>query len=638
VKTSSSLQLLHQKRFGPYFVAQFLGAFNDNLFKNALLIIVAFGAARSEQEIGLINNLAAGLFILPFFLFALVAGNIADTVDKQLIIKRLKLTECLLALAAVPALLSGDVNLMLAVLFGFGLQSAFFAPAKYSLLPQHLAMHELVGGNALVQMGTFIAILVGTLVGGIFASSQLLLYWLCGLIVTVAILGYIFACFVPPAPPSSQTTAKVDWNVWRMGRLALGEIRKTPGVLLAIMAVSWFWFLGTVVLTQLPSFSKSVLGGDATVVSVLLAIFSVGIGIGSLLCGRLSAGRLEIGLVPLGAIGMAIFGSLFAYAPTSDGIELVNAATFFSSLSGVWVGLHVVLIGVFGGLYIVPLMALIQAKTSSDMRGRTMAINSVMNALFMVVAALFSIVVLVLLKWQLSTLLLLTALGNLLVLAVIVKTVPAYFIRMIMWLAAQASYRLRVTGREHIPESGPALILANHVSFIDWMLLGAASIRPLRFVMYKPFYDIRVLRPILRWAGAIPITPRHEDEDCYREAIAAIIQALRDGELVLVFPEGKLSDSGELQTFRTGFERVLAEVPVPVIPAALHGLWGSFFSRRWGRAMRKPFARVYSRVGVEFDRPLAPEDATAEVLQQHIGAMLAKGEQQGKQKGEQVER
>ncbi|RMA79372.1 MFS transporter [Umboniibacter marinipuniceus] len=627
MKTSSSLQLLREKRFGPYFVAQFLGAFNDNLFKNALLIIVAFGAARSEQEIGLINNLAAGLFILPFFLFALVAGNIADTVDKQLIIKRLKLTECLLAFAAVPALLSGDVKLMLAVLFGFGLQSAFFAPAKYSLLPQHLAMHELVGGNALVQLGTFVAILVGTLVGGIFASSQLLLYWLCGLIVCVAILGYVFACYVPPAPPSQDTTAKVDWNIWRMGQLAVKEIRKTPGVLLAIMAVSWFWFLGTVVLTQLPSFSKSVLGGDATVVSVLLAIFSVGIGAGSLLCERLSAGRLEIGLVPLGAIGMAVFGSLFAFAPAAGGVELVSALSFFSSGSGIWVGLHVVLIGVFGGLYIVPLMALIQAKTSSDMRGRTMAINSVMNALFMVVAALFSIVVLVILEWSLSTLLLLTALGNLVVLAVIVKAVPAYFIRMLMWLVAQLSYRLRVAGRENLPETGPGLILANHVTFIDWMLLGAASVRPLRFVMYKPFYDIRVLRPILRWAGAIPISPRHEDEKCYREAMDAIKQALRDGELVLVFPEGKLSETGELQTFRTGFERVLAEVPVPVIPAALHGLWGSFFSRRWGRAMRKPFKRVYSRVGVEFGCPVVPEEATAEVLQQQIATMLAKEEQ-----------
>ncbi|WP_298634503.1 MFS transporter [uncultured Umboniibacter sp.] len=626
MKTSSSRQLLHQKRFGPYFVAQFLGAFNDNLFKNALLIIVAFGAARSEQEIGLINNLAAGLFILPFFLFALVAGNIADTVDKQLIIKRLKLTECLLALASVPALLSGDVKLMLAVLFGFGLQSAFFAPAKYSLLPQHLAVHELVGGNALVQMGTFVAILVGTLVGGIFASSEILLYWLCGLIVGVALLGYVFACFVPPAPPSQDTTAKVDWNIWRMGRLALGEISQTPGILLSIIAVSWFWFLGTVVLTQLPSFSKSVLGGDATVVSVLLAIFSVGIGVGSLLCGRLSAGRLEIGLVPLGAIGMAIFGSLFAYAPTAEGLELVNAAMFFGRLDGFWIGLHVVMIGVFGGLYIVPLMALIQAKTRSDMRGRTMAINSVMNALFMVVAALFSIIVLVLLKWQLSTLLLLSAMGNLLVLAVIVKAAPAYFIRMIMWLAAQTTYRLRVSGRRHIPESGPALIVANHVSVIDWMLLGAACVRPLRFVVYRPFYNIRVLRPVLRWAGAIPITSRDEDERCYREAMAAMVQALQNGELVLVFPERKLGDATELEAFHTDFEQVLDEVQVPVIPAALRGFAGTSFSQRWWRAIGKPFAKEDFRTELQFAPAIAPEAATAKALQRHLSNMLTKGE------------
>ena len=474
-------------------------------------------------------------------------------------------------------------------------------------------------------MGTFVAILLGTLIGGMFASTETLLYWLCGLIVVVALLGYLAARWVPAAPPRLDTSAKLQWNVWRMAVNAVDEVRQVPGILLAIMAVSWFWFLGTVILTQLPSFSKTQLGGDASVVSLLLAMFSIGIGLGSMWCERLSGGRVEIALVSLGALGMALFGCIFANAGGAVTGDLINAFEFFSDAAGIWVGIQVVLIGVFGGLYIVPLMALIQARTFDGMRGRTMAVNSLLNALFIVVAALFSIVVLVVLEWSLSSLLMMTALGNLMILAVMMKYVPAYVLRTIMWLAAMASYRLRVEGRQHLPETGGAMILANHVSFIDWMFLGAASPRPLRFVMYKPFYDIRPIQPLLRWVGAIPITPQHEDEECYRHAMAEMAQALRNGEVLLIFPEGKLSASGELQTFREGFERVLADVPVPVIPAALHGLWGSFFSRRWGRAMRKPFKRVYSRVGVEFGEALDPKTLNAARMQALINEMLTRG-------------
>jgi len=625
VSDKSQFELLRTRRFKPYFVAQLLGAFNDNLFKNALLIIVAYSGSRSLQDISVLNNVAAGLFILPFFLFAMVAGQMADALDKSTIIRRLKYTELVLALFAVPALLSQNVTWMLLVLAGFGLQSAFFAPAKYSILPQHLHPAEVVGGNALVQMGTFVSILAGTLLGGLLSSDSQLLPYLAGLIVVVAAIGAFYGRAVPPAPPSEEAPRRWHWNVIKVAAKATRDTRKVPGVLLAILSVSWFWFLGSVILTQLPGFTKSYLGGDATVVSVLLATFSVGIGVGALMCERISAGRIEVGLIPIGALGMAFFGWQFATVEVIVSDALVSALMFFGSSDGVWVALYVLLIGLFGGLYIVPLMAFIQSSTPESKRGRTLALNSLFNALFMVLAALFSIVILVVLNLDIRNLLAITALANLIVLLVMLRYVPTYFLRMVMWLLAQLSYRLNAKGVKNIPSEGPVMLVANHVTFVDWLFLGAACSRPIRFLMDKDYYDIKLFTPILKMAGAIPVSPRHKNAEAYAFAMKEMVRTLEQGQVLLVFPEGKLTRSGNMNEFQRGFEKVLNEAPAPVIPVALHGLWGSFFSRRWGRAMSRPFKRLYSKIGVEFGEAKSADEATAKVMRLAIQKMLDQG-------------
>lgn len=621
----SQFELLKSRRFKPYFMAQFLGAFNDNLFKNALLIIVAYGGTRSLQEISVINNIASGLFILPFFIFAMVAGQMADALDKATIIRRLKFTELLLALCAVPALLTHNIEWMLIVLAGFGLQSAFFAPAKYSILPQHLHPSEVVGGNAMVQMGTFVAILAGTLIGGLMSAQVDLLPYLAGLIVLVAVVGAFYGRKVPPAPPFRERPAKWNWNVVAVAIKSTRDIRRFRGVLLAILCVSWFWFLGSVILTQLPGFTKTELGGDASVVSVLLALFSVGIGVGSLLCERVSAGRIEVGLIPMGALGMAVFGWQFATAEVPLSETLVSATAFFASAPGVWVSVHVLLVGTFGGLYIVPLMAFIQASTPEAKRGRALALNSLFNAMFMVLAAVFSIVVLGVFELEIRTLLALTALANIVVLLVMLRKVPTYFLRLVMWVLAQLNYRLNVSGARNIPVQGPVLLVANHVTFVDWLFLGAACSRPIRFLMDKDYYDIKLFTPVLKMAGAIPVSPRFKDPEAYEYAMREMVDTLKRGEVLLVFPEGKLTRSGNMNEFQRGFEKVLSEAPASVVPVALHGLWGSFFSRRWGKAMTRPFKRIYSKVGVEFGAPHHPDSVSSKSMRLEIQSMLDKG-------------
>jgi len=619
----SQFGLLRKRRFGPFFITQFLGAFNDNLFKNALLIVVAYSAMRTPAEIGLINNIAAGLFILPFFLFALVAGNLADTKDKSKIIRTMKISEVMLALWAVPALLSQNILAMLIVLFGFGLQSAFFAPAKYSIMPQHLKTEELMGGNALVQTGTFIAILIGTLLGGILAASADTLPYLAAIIVLVAVAGLYSGYQVPEAKPVEKVD-EVFWHPVAMFKEAFAAVRPIPGVFVGILGVSWFWFLGAVILTQLPAFAKHILGVAPEVVSVLLALFSVGIGAGAVLCGRVSRGEIELGLVPLGAIGMTIFGCLFAYSDIFPHEGLLSVGAFYGSFDGLWIAAKVVLIGLFGGLYIVPLMANIQDKSDEKLRGRVMAINSLMNALFMVLAALFSIVLLVILEWDLRTLLALTALGNIVMLVVYARKYPEYFLRLVMWMLANCNYRVKHNGVDLIPEKGPVLLVANHVTYIDWLFLGAVSKRTIHFVMHKPFYDIPVIKSLFKMAGAIPIMTRKECQQSYDEAMEMMKQTLKDGKVMVIFPEGRLTDTGEMNVFQRGYQKVLEEAPATVIPVALTGLWGSFFSRKGGKAFSKPFRRIYSKVGVEVGEPF--EDAIPEpkVMRLKIQEMLDK--------------
>jgi len=616
----SQFRLLGERRFGPFFVTQLLGAFNDNVFKNALVILIAFqaaGLAGLAPEVTV--NLAGGVFILPFFLFSATAGQLADKYDKARIMRLVKLAEIAIMAIAAVGFVHGDVATLFIALFLMGVHSTVFGPAKYSILPQALDERELVGGNALVETGTWAAILVGTILGGLLVAGPLGPTLLVPAVtLAVAVLGYAASRWVPPAPPPSPAL-RLSWNplleTWRNLRF----LSRDRTVFLSILGVSWFWFYGALLLAQFPAFAKTWLGGDAGVATLLLGVLTVGIGAGSLACERMSGHKVEIGLVPFGSIGLTVFAlDLFFASPAVSADAVVGVGAFLARPGTLRVLVDVALIGLFGGFFIVPLYALILSRSDPEHRSRIIAGNNIVNAAFIVGAALIGAGFLQL-GATVPQLFLLTALLNAAVAAFIYSLVPEFSMRFLAWLLIHAVYRLEQSGLEHIPEQGPALIVCNHVSFVDAIVIMAACRRPIRFVMDHRIFKVPVLSFVFRTGGAIPIASRKEDPEMMERAFTEVAAALRAGGLVGIFPEGRLTDSGEIQPFRPGIRRILDETPVPVVPMALRGLWGSFFSRMGGPAMRKPFRRgVFSRIGLVAAPPVAPERATPEGLQAQV--------------------
>ncbi len=617
--------LLGERRFGPFFVTQFLGAFNDNHFKNALVLLLTYHAATfTSLAPSVLVNLAAGLFILPFFLFSATAGQLADKYDKARIIRLVKLLEVGIMAVGGLGFLRQDLTLLLAALFLMGVHSTIFGPVKYALLPQTLREQELVGGNALVETGTSLAILLGTLLGGLLVAlpdgpSR----WVPVVGLAIAVAGYLAARFVPPAPALAPDLT-VNWNPVTE---TLRNLRFTVGnrtLFLAILGVSWFWLYGLVFLSQFPEYAHTTLRGSEHVVTLLLTVFSVGIAVGSLLCERMSGRKVEIGLVPFGAIGLTVFAFDLAFAtPQVPPGTVRGALEFLHAPGSVRILLDLALIGVFGGFYIVPLYALVQSRAEPAHQSRIIAGNNILNALFMVAGA--GMCALLLGRGlTIPQLFLVVALMNAAVAVFIFLLVPEFLMRFLAWLLVKAIYRVKVTGLEHVPESGAAVVVCNHVSFVDPIVLMGLSPRPIRFVMDHRIFRLPVMNFIFRTSRAIPIAPRKEDEALMERAFADVHEALGQGDLVGIFPEGAITRDGEIATFRPGITRILGDRPVPVVPMALQGLWGSFFSRVRGKAMTRPFRRgMFSRIGLAIGAPLSPGEATPEALQERVLALRA---------------
>ncbi len=612
---------MRARRFLPLFLTQFFGALNDNLFKNALLVMIASAGLAAVGEVNTLVNLAAGLFILPFFLFSALAGQLADKYEKSRIIRQIKLAEILIMLLGALAFQLGALWLLLAVLFLMGTQSAFFGPVKYAILPQHLGEEELVAGNARVGMGTFVAILLGTIAGSLIGGSPAA-HWLAGLaVVAVAVLGWLSSCRIPPAE-SGAAALQLDWNAprisWQLIRLAAEK----HSVFLAILGISWFWMLGASYLTQMPNFTVTVLKGEPGVIALVLSAFTVGVAVGSMLCGRLCGPRVEIGLVPLGALGLSLLGIDLYFAAKAYHSDTVLAPLAFLSRAASWrILLDILLLGLFGGLYIVPLYAMVQVRTPAEKRARIIGSNNIINALFMVLASVLGILFLGVAGFSIAELFLTLALMNIAVALFIFLQVPEFSMRFLVWLMGHSLYRVEHHGLEHIPLRGAAIIVCNHVSYVDALLLAGAVRRPIRFIMYKPIYELPVLNFIFRTGGAIPICSPKEDAQAYQQAMDSIAEALEQGQLLCLFPEGKLTHDGEVDSFRNGIERILERNPVPVVPMALCGLWQSFFSRSNGGAFRKPFRPGWRRVAVVSGVPVPARAATAEQLHSLVSAL-----------------
>ncbi|WP_448124798.1 MFS transporter [Pseudomonas veronii] len=615
----SQFTLLRTRRFLPFFITQLLGAFNDNIFKQSLILAILYKLT-IDGDRAIWVNLCALLFILPFFLFSALAGQFGEKFNKDALIRAIKVGEIVIMAVGATGFLFNHLQLMLLALFAMGTHSALFGPVKYSIMPQALREDELVGGNGLVEMGTFLAILAGTIGAGIMMSSAHYAPVVAVAIVGVALLGYLASRGIPRAAASSPQL-RLDWNIfsqsWATLRLGLGQ---TPAVSRSIVGNSWFWFVGAIYLTQIPAYAKEWLYGDETVVTLILTVFSVGIALGSMLCEKLSGRKVEIGLVPFGSFGLTVFGLLLWWH--SGGMPQNVQANDWLAVLGYgqawWVLFDILGLGVFGGFYIVPLYALIQSRTAENERARVIAANNILNALFMVVSAIVSILLLSVAKLSIPELFLVVSLLNVAVNAYIFKIVPEFTMRFMIWLLSHSMYRVEHRNLELIPDEGAALLVCNHVSFVDALLIGGAVRRPIRFVMYYKIYRLPVLNFIFRTAGTIPIAGRNEDIQIYEKAFTRIAQYLKNGELVCIFPEGKLTSDGEMNEFRGGVTRILEETPVPVIPLALQGLWGSFFSRDPNKGF---FHRIWSRVTLVVGQPVTAQAATPSHLQGLVGEL-----------------
>ncbi len=615
VSESNQFSLLRQRRFAPFFATQFLGALNDNIFRNGLVILITFQGARVlGMDHTQLANVAAGLFILPFFLFSATAGQLADKHEKSMLMRRIKLLEIGLMTMAAVALLSGSYALLLAVLFLTGCQSTLFGPVKYAYLPQKLHSEELIGGNALVESGTYIAIILGLVVGGLavgFDNKQTIL---AGCLLAVALAGYLASRQIPTTE-AVDAELTINWNAWQETWRIVQFAREEKSVFLSILGISWFWFFGSAVTIQVPAYTLDILNGNEVVTTGLLVAFAVGVGIGSLLCERMSGHRIELGLVPFGSIGMSLFAiDLYFAQPVAHAVAVESVGEFLSRPGSWRILADLALLGAFGGFYSVPLYALIQQRARRKHLSRIIAANNIINALLMVAAAVVSIVVLNS-GFSIPQLFLIIAVLNAAVAIYIYSLLPEFLMRFLAWITISIVYRIRPVGLENIPKSGPAVVVCNHVSYMDPVILGGCVSRPMRFVMWFRIFQMPFLKFIFSNAKAIPIASAREDRELMEAAFEKVDRELADGNIVCIFPEGALTRDGEIQRFRPGIERILKQRPVPVVPAALGRLWGSWFSRRRSGGIRKIPGRLFARVPVMFGEPVRPEDATAEKLE-----------------------
>nr|WP_221439540.1 MFS transporter [Roseateles oligotrophus] len=617
--------MLGQRRFAPFFWTQFLGAANDNISKFALTVMVTYQLQLHWLPPAQAGLVIAALFILPFVLFSATSGQLADKYEKSRLMRFVKSFEIAIMAVALWGFWQGQVAVLLACVFMMGMHSTLFGPVKFAYLPQQLNEQEITGGNGMVEMGTFVAIILGNLLGGLLIALPEVGALYTGIAcLGVAVLGRLAAQFVPHSP-APDPALRINWNpfteTWRNLRLA----RENIVVFRSLLGISWMWFFGVVFLANFPTFAKEVLHGNEHVASLLLVVFSVGVGVGALLCELLSRRHVEIGLVPMGAIGMTAFAVDLYFASRGLAPSGLQSVPVFLSQAAHWrVLIDLGLLALFTGLYSVPMYALIQLRSQPSHRARIIAANNILNALFMVASSLLAGILLGA-GFTVPEVFLAAGIANAAMALYITLLMPEYLLRFIAFIASRLVYRFKLRGDENIPTQGAAVLVCNHVSFVDAVLLMAASPRPICFLMDHRIFAQPVLGWLFRLAKAIPIASQKDDPATYERAFAQARQVLAEGDLVCIFPEGGITRDGELQPFKGGVMKLLEGQPqLPVVPLALQNLWGSFFSRvERGEAMVKPFRRgLFSRVGLVAGTPLKAGEVTLERLRGEIAGLL----------------
>ena len=580
--------LMLSDRFWPIYWTQFWGAMNDNILKNAIVILITF---KSYSLLGLNESqmvaLCGGIFILPFFLFSSLAGQYSDKLSKSKLVILTKIIEVGVIILGAFGFFYESITLLMTSLFLAGVQSTIFGPAKYSILPELLTEDELVQGNALVEMGTFLSILFGMIIGTMLPAKENSAMLISITILAVSIFGLICSLKVPKLAPV-EPTLKIDPNLFRSTLEIIKISKQVKSIYISILGISWFWFFGAALLSIFPVYVKDILHANGDVVTLVLAIFSIGVAIGSIFCERVSHGKVELGLVPVGSIGISLFVlSLYLIGkPYEASGELLGFSEFLNQPNTFPIIISLFGLSIMSGFFIVPLYTFLQVRSDRETRSRIIAANNIMNAIFMVAAAI-SLMVLFALGLTTVEVFLFLFILNTLASIYIYRVIPEFMWRFVCFIVSILFYRVTFKGRENIPSSGGAIVTCNHVSFIDWIFLAGAIHRPARFVMHYSFMKIPVMSHFFKASKVIPIAGMKEDPKLMEEAFVKMRQTLEEGEILFIFPEGQSTENGELSVFRPGLERLLKEVPVPVIPMTLKGLWGSFTSRKYGKACSK---------------------------------------------------
>jgi 1-acyl-sn-glycerol-3-phosphate acyltransferase len=611
-------------RFWPLFWVQFFGALNDNFFKNALVFLITFqGITLFGMESQSLVSLASGIFILPYFIFSPISGQLADKYEKSRIVQYTKILEITIMIVASVGFFLEEYSLLMVVLFLMGTQSALFGPVKYSMIPELVEEEELIQGNAYVELGTFLAILIGTIAGGLVVALPNASPWIGGGILSFAAIGYMISLFLQPVSIANPDL-KLEVNPLPTMKHLWKIIREQEAIFNSVFAISWFWFIGAGILSVLPIYCKDYLFVGEEVVTAFLAMFTLGIALGSIVCEKLCYGRVEIGLVPIGSLGLSLFlADLSLVSPVwvVPDMELLTLTQFLELPNSIRLLVDFFLMSIFGGVFIVPLYTLLQERSRAEVRSQVIAANNIVNAVFMVASSL-ALIGFYASDLSLSQIFLTLSLMNIAVALYIYTVVPEFVLRFFTWILTNILFRLRVHGLDNIPKEGAVVLACNHITYVDWLILAGTCKRPARFVMYHKYFYIPILQNLMRQAKVIPICSSKEDPEILKKAMNSISEALKDGEVVCIFPEGRLTPDGELSEFRPGIVRMIERDPAPVVPMAMSNMFGSAFSLAKGNKWMQLFKTPWRRVELDIEPPTSAEEFDLESMKERIQQLI----------------
>ncbi|MBI5888746.1 MAG: MFS transporter [Deltaproteobacteria bacterium] len=598
--------LLKSFSFQSFLWTQFLSAFNDNVFR-IVLSLVAVNVAMDPAGASRYVSIAGAVFIIPFVLFSGYAGYLADVINKRSVLIAAKSFEIIAVTWGLFSFFTGRIELMFMGLFLMASHSAFFSPAKYGILPEIMPPEDLSSANGLLEMSTFLAIVLGTAIGSVMYS-----FWkddleiIGGILVVIAVAGTMLS-FGIPRVPASGSVKKFTFNPLSEIIAGVKILFKKRQLLLAVGSITFFWFLGTLLQMLLLLLGKEVMHLSDMMIGVIVTFLAIGIGSGAVIAGRLSGDKIELGLSPLGAIGMGVCAMLLAY----------------STFSFVLTSIVLTLLGFFGGIFVVPLNAILQHKSGKEEKGRVIATNNFINTGGILGASAVLWLTRDIMNVPVEKIIFIFGGCAILLAVFLIAVLPQYLVRFTFWFLAHTVYKIRIEGRNNVPVCGPALIVSNHISFIDWLFISACVQRFIRFMIHSRYYEMKFLKSGLRLMKVIPVPDAGRKE--LFESIKMAREELKAGHVVCIFAEGMLSRTGNLLPFKKGIERIAGGLDVPIVPVHLDRVWGSVFSFKKGRFFWKMPERARRSVTVSFGAPLpstaASEDVRHAIMELGAGAI-----------------